>query len=78
MKNYYRLLLCFKFQEAAPEGLSRIPFGGLRNSNGQQTDQPASRGQSDPRNVASSFATSVPLEDLHPPVRFKFPFLGFS
>ncbi|XP_058203336.1 ubiquitin-like domain-containing protein CIP73 isoform X4 [Rhododendron vialii] len=55
-------------REAAPEGLSRIPFGGLRNSNGQQTDQPASRGQSDPRNVASSFATSVPLEDLHPPV----------
>lgn len=53
---------------AAPEGLLRTPVGGSRNSTGQQTDQPASRGQSDPHNVASSFATSVPLEHLHPPV----------
>ncbi|KAL6985227.1 hypothetical protein U1Q18_018605 [Sarracenia purpurea var. burkii] len=55
-------------REVAPETLSRTPVGGLRNSSGQQTDQAASRGQSNLHSVASPFPTSIPLEHLQPPV----------
>ncbi|KAL7187332.1 hypothetical protein ACSBR1_037406 [Camellia fascicularis] len=55
-------------RDAAPERLSRTPVSGLRNSSGQQTDQAASRGQSNLHNGTSLFPTSIPLEALHPPV----------
>ncbi|GMP94442.1 hypothetical protein CsSME_00043904 [Camellia sinensis var. sinensis] len=56
-------------REAAPERLLRtLGVSGLRNSSGQQTDQNASMGQSNPHNGGFQFSTSVPLEPLHPPV----------
>ncbi|THF98838.1 hypothetical protein TEA_001770 [Camellia sinensis var. sinensis] len=56
-------------REAAPERLLRtLGVSGLRNSSGQQTDQNASVGQSNPHNGGFQFSTSVPLEPLHPPV----------
>ncbi|KAL7164160.1 hypothetical protein ACSBR2_040135 [Camellia fascicularis] len=56
-------------REAAPERLLRtLGVSGLRNSSGQQTDQNASMGQSNPHNGGFQFSTSVPLESLHPPV----------
>ncbi|THG13738.1 hypothetical protein TEA_019672 [Camellia sinensis var. sinensis] len=53
-------------RDAAPERLSRTPVSGLRNSSGQQTDQAASRGQSNLHNGTSLFPTSIPLEALRP------------
>ncbi|CAK9134515.1 unnamed protein product [Ilex paraguariensis] len=56
-------------RQAAPERLSRTPgLGGLRNSNRQQPDEAAVRGQSIPHTGASSLPTAVPLDLLHPQV----------
>ncbi|CAL5440125.1 unnamed protein product [Camellia sinensis] len=55
-------------RDAAPERLSRTPVSGLRNSSGQQTDQAASRGQSNLHNGTSLFPTAIPLEALRPSV----------